>query len=306
MYAPIVLFVYNRPDHTLKTLESLAQNQLIDESDLYIYADGAKEDSDDFNLAQIEKTRKVCRDFKSSKSLKLIEFDENKGLAKNITEGVTKIVNQRGMVIVLEDDLDLSKGFLKYMNDALSLYKETKQVMHISGYIPPVCKKLNETFFFGQTSCWGWATWKDSWADFNSNTLELYNAVLSTNQISRFNLDDSIDFLDHLKANIDGRLNTWAIKWHASVFLKNGLCLHPRVSLVKNIGFDGSGVHCDTSKFNYSNQIVIDEINVNKIELKESLKARRLIRKFNLKLKSKNKVGIIWRFLQLLKKKILS
>ena len=40
--ASIILFVYNRPDHTRRALAALAANPLAAESDLIIYADGAK------------------------------------------------------------------------------------------------------------------------------------------------------------------------------------------------------------------------------------------------------------------------
>lgn len=40
--APIVLFVYNRPDHTKQTVEALQKNELAKESELFIYSDEAK------------------------------------------------------------------------------------------------------------------------------------------------------------------------------------------------------------------------------------------------------------------------
>ena len=45
--APIALFVYNRPVHTLQTLVSLKNNDLAKESVLFIYADGPKPGSDE-------------------------------------------------------------------------------------------------------------------------------------------------------------------------------------------------------------------------------------------------------------------
>ncbi len=43
--APIALFLYNRPDHSKRTLDALALNLEAKESDLIIYCDGAKENS---------------------------------------------------------------------------------------------------------------------------------------------------------------------------------------------------------------------------------------------------------------------
>lgn len=42
MIAPILIFIYNRPEYLEKTLESLALNPLVSESTFYFFADGPK------------------------------------------------------------------------------------------------------------------------------------------------------------------------------------------------------------------------------------------------------------------------
>ncbi|WP_213520203.1 glycosyltransferase family 2 protein [Nonlabens sp.] len=242
--APIVLFVYNRPEHTRKTLEALKINDLASESILYIYADGAKENASEIELDAITRTRKVIKEQEWCGKVHIIESKVNKGLAASITEGVTEIVEKYRWVIVLEDDIVTSTGFLVYMNDALKYYEMEDKVMHISGYFPPIKKISQKFFFYNQTSCWGWATWSSSWVHYDSNATKLYNQIITKNRTKEFNLDNSYPFLEHLENNISGLWNTWAVKWHASVFLLNGLCLHPNQSYTENIGFDGSGVHC--------------------------------------------------------------
>jgi hypothetical protein len=76
---------------------------------------------------------------------------------KSITGGITKTVDQFGKVIVVEDDVLVSPGFLKYMNDALDLYANTHQVMHISGFSREEFKAVpleTSTYFFYHTTCW--------------------------------------------------------------------------------------------------------------------------------------------------------
>ena len=147
MLAPIVLFVYNRPWHTEQTLNALMQNELADQSVLYIYADGPKENATEEQLKKIEEVRHVIRTKKWCKEVHIIESEKNKGLADSIINGVTEIVNKYGKVIVLEDDIVTSKGFLKYMNEALELYKEEDKVYHISGYMFPVKGNCLKPFF---------------------------------------------------------------------------------------------------------------------------------------------------------------
>ena len=137
-YAPIVLFVYNRPEHTRQTLEALAANTLAQESDLFIYADGPKEDATEEQLERIRKVRAIVRSQQGCKSVTVIESDTNKGLAASIILGVTETVNKYGRIIVLEDDIVTGKYFLEYMNTALKKYENEKQVWEITGFRSPV------------------------------------------------------------------------------------------------------------------------------------------------------------------------
>jgi hypothetical protein len=248
MLAPIVLFVYNRPFHTQQTLLALSQNDLAMQSTLIIYADGAKNKDSEAKVAEV---RQLIRQRQWCKEVIIRESEVNKGLTKAILEGVTEVINEYGKAIVLEDDLVTSKGFLKYMNEALDFYENTPQVMHISGYMFPIRQKLpNDTVFYQSTSCWSWATWKDRWQHLCTDAQWLYDELIRTNKMYRFDLDGSNQFKSQLEMNISGRRSTWSIKWEASVHLAGGLCLHPTQTMVRNIGHDGSG-----SSFDFSGQL---------------------------------------------------
>jgi len=277
--APIVLFVYNRPSHTLKTLEALQTNELAGQSVLYIYADGPKEGASMDEVQKIAEIRRVVKSKQWCKEVILIEQQSNKGLADSIIIGVTEVVNKHGKIIVLEDDIVTSKGFLKYMNDALTFYEEETKVMHVSGYMFPIRSSLPATFFYNSNSCWGWGTWRRAWKYFNNDAQYLLSAIENKQLKIKFNIDGSYDFCDHLKANVDGRLKTWAVKWYASFFLLNGLALHPYPSLVNNIGQDGTGEHGDISP-EFSWKELAESIMVKEINLTESVRARKLIAAF--------------------------
>ncbi|HQI44432.1 MAG TPA: glycosyltransferase family 2 protein, partial [Dysgonamonadaceae bacterium] len=68
--APILLFVYNRPTHTLKTLNALRQNKLSDQSELFIFSDGYKSEAD---KAEVEKVRTLIRSVEGFKAVHIIE-----------------------------------------------------------------------------------------------------------------------------------------------------------------------------------------------------------------------------------------
>jgi len=266
--APIVLFCYNRPWHTQQTLDALALNELASASDLIVYCDGQKDESDDKTLQAISETRNVIKSEKRFQSITIVESEINKGLAKSIIEGVTEVVNRYGRIIVLEDDIVTSPGFLTYMNDALKVYQEEEKVMHISGYMYPVKKKLSETFFIRPTSCWGWGTWKRSWVYFEKDVDNQIKLIEQKRGWKEFTFNFSYpSFKDQLFLNKEGKLNTWAIFWQATVFLKRGVSLHPYPSLVQNIGLDGSGENCEENKLNnpYKWESLSPKINVNYI-----------------------------------------
>jgi len=281
--APIVLFVYNRPEHTLKTLESLFQNDLANDSILYIFADGPPANANLSESEKIKKTREVLKKKNWCKEVIIIESDINKGLADSILSGVTEIVNKYGKIIVLEDDLVLTKGFLKYMNEALTLYENENEVMQVSGNLLPILTEdvvNSESFFLKDLSCWGWATWKRAWDHLETDPKILIERIDSLPEgKKRFNLDGSYDFYNDLYENLIGSKKTWAIKWQASVFLKNGLILFPFKSLVTNIGNDGSGVHKGFTK-KYLNKNTTEYVTVSKIPVIPSEEIRKRIKDF--------------------------
>lgn len=175
------------------------------------------------------------------------------GLANNIIDGITEIVNQYEKIIVIEDDIVTSRFFLKYMNDALEIYKNVERVMAVSSYFWVRDKSaLPETFFFSIFSCWGWGTWKRSWNLFERNPQKLIKDF-SKQTIYKFNVENSMDLWQQVIDNFKGKISTWAIFFVASIFKNNGLVLYPKFDLCSNEGLDGSGIHCECStKYKFS------------------------------------------------------
>jgi hypothetical protein len=266
--APIVLFVYNRPAHTIQTLESLQKNELANESELFIYSDAPKDEAAILKVAEV---RKYIRSLDGFKRVNIIEREKNLGLANSIIEGVTIIVNEYGKIIVLEDDLVTSPHFLMFMNEALEMYEDEQKVASIHGYIYPI-DGLPATFFIRGADCWGWATWKRAWNIFEADAQKLFNILIEKKMQREADFNNSYGFTQLLKDQISGKINSWAVRWYMSVFLKNMLTLYVGKSLVKNIGIDGSGTHRDTS--NILAVELSNEYNLKKLEAVENVEAR--------------------------------
>ncbi|MEJ5053288.1 sugar transferase [Sphingobacterium sp. MYb382] len=275
--APIVLFVYNRPKHTRRTLAALEKNALASSSLLYIISDGPKNAD---AIESVNQVRAIIREPWEFKHITIIERTKNIGLADNIIDGVTRIVNEHGRIIVLEDDLETSAQALHYFNDALDCYADTERVMQISGYMYPVQypRRLPKTFFFRVANSWGWATWKRAWDDFNPD-IEALTADFKHRDIKRFTIDGTENFWKQVKAFKAGKINSWAIRWYLSVFNKNGLVLYPRHSMTQNIGTDGSGTHSDLDQA-YRVELETSRVKYFPTEIEEHKKAYEAIKYF--------------------------
>lgn len=154
--APVILFVYNRPEHTKKVLGALEENELSSQTEVFIFSDGPKENAASDTIEKISRVRQLIREKYNFKSTIVVESKINKGLSRSVIDGVNQILSEYESVIVLEDDHITSPYFLSYMNDALEIYKNNSDVACVSGYIYPVKGKLPETFFLKGADCWGW------------------------------------------------------------------------------------------------------------------------------------------------------
>lgn len=238
--APIVLFVYNRPWHTEQTINALKLNSLAEDSDLFIFSDGPKNEE---SRVDVERVREYLKTINGFKSVNIIEREENIGLGKSIILGVSEIVNKYGKIIVLEDDIITSPFFLKYMNQALKIYKNESSVGSIGSFFYPVKGFLPESFFLKMPDSYGWATWSDRWILLNKDALDLYRQIKKRKLIKKFDIDGCYPFFQMLKGQIKGLNSSWAIRWYASLFLLGKVNLYYKKCLVENIGWDNTGTH---------------------------------------------------------------
>ena len=276
-FAPILLFVYNRPEHTRQCIESLQKNSLAADSHLFIYADGAK---DSTQQETVNDVRNYIRTIQGFKQITLIERDENWGLARNIIDGVTTQVNQYGKVIVLEDDLVVAPYFLAFMNDALEVYKNEPKIGHIQACDFTQDPSLPDTFLIKWTGSWGWATWDRAWKHFNPNGKELLQELETRNLTRTFDFNGKYGFTRMLRRQIEGKNNSWAIRWNASLFLKDILSLNVGRSLVQNEGFDGSGTNCGGGGL-YASHLHLDSLPVTPISpVEENREARKAFMRY--------------------------
>lgn len=248
--APIILMTYARPEHTQKTLDALAGNLLAKESDLYIFCDGPK------NARAVEKNQQVQEIIQREATagrfanVHVTVSQENRGLARSIISGATQIIDTFGRCILLEDDLVTSPCFLTYMNDCLDFYESDPRIWSISGFSFPLkaLKKYPyDVYLSYRASSHGWATWKDRWDTIDWEVKDFPELERSFAKRRHFNRGGN-DLFRMLRHQMRGERDSWAIRFCYAQSKQNRYAVYPSVSLVHNIGFDGSGTHCADDK----------------------------------------------------------
>lgn len=240
--APICLFVYAREALTRKTVESLLANPLAARSELHIFCDGPRPGDE----CRVQAVRDYVRSIRGFCRVVIHEQETNQGLSRSIISGVSEVLQAHERVIVLEDDLRLSSGFLQYMNQALQTYADELRVMSVSGYSFPIRHgrgQVQDAAFGLRASSWGWGIWRDRWQAIDWQVTGYHRFRWNPVQRWRFNRGGS-DLARMLDRQMDGRIDSWAIRLCFHQFSHGLLDVFPVRSLVENIGFGEGAQHC--------------------------------------------------------------
>jgi len=262
--APIVLFVYNRPDHTKQTVEALQNNTFAEDSELFIFSDAAKNEEAERSVQEV---RDYLKNIKGFRTISIVEREKNWGLANSIIDGVTSVIQKYKKVIVMEDDLVTSTTFLTYMNNALNTFQTRLDIFSVTGFnypksILPVPKDYNEDIYLShRCMSWSWGTWIDRWEKVDWDINDFQSLSSNKSKINHFNKGGE-DLFPMLQSQMSGKIDSWAIRFCYAHSIHNAYCVYPTNTLIINEGFDGSGVHCgkdnttNYDKITFSNSVV--------------------------------------------------
>jgi hypothetical protein len=238
--APIALFVYKRPEHARRAVASLRACEGFEESPMYVFADGPKSGAE---ASAVMETRAAMRELLGTRST-YVEQERNLGLANSIIAGTTQLCERHGRAIVVEDDLVMGPSFLRFLNEGLERYRDEPRVMHVTGHMfdVPSLADHHEALLLPMISSLGWATWKRAWDQFDPDATG-WEERLHGDVLRRFNLDGNYDYARMLRRQMSHGIDSWAIRWYYTLFVRGGLSLFPPSTLVRHTGDDGSGTH---------------------------------------------------------------
>ncbi|PZX19470.1 glycosyl transferase family 2 [Breznakibacter xylanolyticus] len=246
IYAPVALFVYNRPQHVSRTIEALQQSEGANDTILYVFSDGPKSGESE---VLIDEVRHICHHLSGFKQVIVNERSSNMGLAANIIDGVTQVVREHGRVIVLEDDLQVQSGFLRYMNAALDSYCN-HSVLSVCAYTPPISIPDDysySTYLTRRIGSWGWGTWRDVWERVDWGVPSFEEFITDKHRRCLFNSSGN-DLSVMLLKQQQGIIRSWAVRFAYWGFISGLDTVYPVKSLIANHGVDGSGTHMKKSQ----------------------------------------------------------
>lgn len=236
------MFVYNRLDNTRQTVQHLLANTMARQTDLYVFSDGGKDAASWQKVNELRtylhQVEKDIREQGLMHSITIVERPENYYLERNIMEGISMVLERHDTIIVLEDDIVTSPHFLQYMNQAFTLYRDCRKVMHVSGFTN---LSIDTPFYFTpHMSGWGWGTWRDRWQEhfhhFASRNEALQGMTATDQQHMQYG-----GVFPCLRS-LDRQPIPWDICWEMAIYKAGGLCLTPGRTMVRNIGLK-SGTH---------------------------------------------------------------
>lgn len=241
--SPICIFVYKRYETTKLMLESLLACPECIDSELYVFMDEARNDSE---ADDVEKVRALFDDLKGFKTIHPFPARMNKGMAKSVIDGVTKVLSENEDVIVLEDDLVVAPDFLSFMNASIDAYRNREDIWSISGYTPALREieqyERSGVFLVPRAQCWGWATWRDRWESVDWEVGDFNYLARSKKRRKAFDMGGN-DLFRTLEMERRERIESWAVRWAYAASKQKKWTVNPMLSKVQNIGLKSSTSH---------------------------------------------------------------
>lgn len=255
--APIGVCTYTRLNHLIQTIDALKANTLAQQSEIYIFSDGPRPGDE----AKVQELRDYLKTITGFKKVHLRLQPTNNMLENNANAHI-QLATTHGRSIFLEDDIVTSPHFLEFINDGLEKYEFNKSVMSIGGYCPPISfpKDYPHDIFFSQIFCpWGVGTWRDrfelvdtvktAWSGKKNPKLASALKYVAKDLARRYKslCRDNITSAD-LLAKYD-------FVFTAAMVQHQMFTVLPRRTLIENIGFDGSGVHCNVNDTRFARNV---------------------------------------------------
>jgi len=234
---PVLFIIFNRPNTTQKVFDVIKK---IKPKYLFIAADGPRSDKPG-EIDLCKQTRNIIKQVNWNCNLTILNRDTNFGCGRAVSSAITWFFNQVDHGIILEDDCLPDITFFNYCQNLLEKYKNTPQIMHITGYQFIQNYQSSYSYYFAKNMhCWGWASWSDRWKFYDFDLSDYSENNFKNLSSNKSVITYWISVLNMMKRH---EIDTWDYQWAFAIIANKGLCINPSKNLVTNIGFGNSSTH---------------------------------------------------------------
>ena len=239
---PVAYIIFNRPSLTKKSFSVLQKNQ---PSQLFIIADGPRSGhpKDEKKCAEV---RKIVEQINWPCKVYHNYAKTNLGLKQRVSSGLNWVFDNVERAIVIEDDCVAHQDFFHFCDVLLEHYADDEKISLITGdnFQKGNWRGEASYYFSKYAHCWGWATWRRSWKNYQEDIT--FWPKWKNSDSWQEQMPDKIErkywtlIFDRVAK---GQIDSWAYPWTASVWYNGGLTVTPNMNLVSNIGFGEDSSH---------------------------------------------------------------
>lgn len=282
-FAPVVIPTLNRHVHFRRLIESLAKCTHADKTEVVIGLDYPPSEK---YVEGYEKIKEILPTITGFKKVTVLTTDFNLGVVENCRRCYDYVYQYYDTCIFSEDDNEVSPCFLDYMNKALTKYKDNPNVIAISGYNYPidVAGYDKNVFAFQNFTAWGVGMWKNKVTlpdDFQAYCKKILKSPRLLYKIYKKDWRLMYGITKCAATGVRYGDSIWTLK----SILEDKYFIYPTKTLVKNWGFDGTGLHCgrasgkdllyNSQKISNIGTFVLDDIEISECQL--SLRCRKFL-----------------------------
>jgi hypothetical protein len=238
---PVALLIFNRPRTTARVFDAVRKVRPVR---MLVVADGPRHEvAGESELCT--QARDITEEVDWPCEVSRAYSDVNLGCKRRISSGISWVFEHVEQAIFLEDDCLPSPSFFPYCAELLARYREEERVMHIGGSNLNFGRRGSYSYFFSRyPHIWGWASWRRSWAGYDSDLKEWCDTSDKAGFLEPFTEESERAFWRRVwDESASGRLDTWDYQWAFACIQAGGLAINPNANLVRNIGYAEGATH---------------------------------------------------------------
>ncbi|MEM4181815.1 MAG: hypothetical protein QXX68_01520 [Candidatus Pacearchaeota archaeon] len=276
---PVLFLIFNRLETTKKVFGEIRKAK---PTKLYIAADGPRNEEEKKKTDAVRKY--VLSHIDWPCKVKTLFREKNLGCRIASNKAISWVLNLEDRCMVLEDDTIPSKTYFRFMQEILEYYKNNEKIMSVGGVNFLKRVNISESYFFSKVHTSGTGIWRRSWQKQDLD-VKRYLEIEKSNELYKYipNIIERVLWKKRVKDMLSRKVDSWGYAFQIAHFINRGLCVIPKVNLIKNIGFDEEATHTRFNKIDKKYislpkfELKFPLVHPKKIEINKELEKKLLI-----------------------------